>query len=604
MIRIKGNIIKILVYSTVIFAVQLSFFHPVVNSNSTLEKALEEKSSQKSAKEAALNKTKSEIAAITSSKLSLDGKISALEEKIGQINADISASESEVDESEKALAEQAKLLEERVSKMRVSSTSLYKESRNSLLGLILSKDNGSDALRSYFFQKYSLEIRSNEAKSLAAEIAQMKAKQDELLELKSTLVGQKEALETSKAEFDAEKAKIQSEMAKQYESQRALQAQINQIDAEISTLQAAVLAAKSAASQTISSGGEGTGSGGASNSDFMANAPYGSFGVFSYGAYTHRKGMSQYGARARADAGQNFSQILQAYYGQTPAPVDTTGNIAVQGHGEMDFETTYLYGIAEMPSSWSLEAQKAQAVAARTYAQRYRVQGSAICITEACQVWNPSKSANPPALWKQAVDETRGYTLDGVVTFYSSTSGGYVSPLGWDTVDGRGVTNPSWATQAWEFKANSPWFYRAWYRLGYTDQGANCGRQAWLSEAEMADILNAWIVLNQNGGAPGVDTSRIIPVTINQCPIGASGGNPYSVDQLRSMTVSPVLSISGPPAVIQANNGTTTSVIFDTNRGILTVPGTEFKAMLNLRAPGYISIPQSGFTFINVERKL
>jgi hypothetical protein len=31
--------------------------------------------------------------------------------------------------------------------------------------------------------------------------------------------------------------------------------------------------------------------------------------------------------------------------------------------------------------------------------------------------------------------------------------------------------------------------------------------------------------------------------------------------------------------------------------------GSEFKEIFNARAPGYISIPQSGFAFFNIEKK-
>jgi len=54
----------------------------------------------------------------------------------------------------------------------------------------------------------------------------------------------------------------------------------------------------------------------ASIKGFKDNAPSGSFAVFSFGGYTHRKGMSQYGARGRAQNGQNANQILKAYYGK------------------------------------------------------------------------------------------------------------------------------------------------------------------------------------------------------------------------------------------------------------------------------------------------
>ena len=96
----------------------------------------------------------------------------------------------------------------------------------------------------------------------------------------------------------------------------------------------------------------------ASIKGFRESAPGGYFAAFSFGAHTHRKGMSQYGARGRAQSGQDFKTILKAYYGKEPVGKDTGGTIRVSGQGEMNFETNYLYGIAEMPSSWNMEALK------------------------------------------------------------------------------------------------------------------------------------------------------------------------------------------------------------------------------------------------------
>ncbi|MPM55097.1 hypothetical protein SDC9_101882 [bioreactor metagenome] len=56
-------------------------------------------------------------------------------------------------------------------------------------------------------------------------------------------------------------------------------------------------------------------------------------------------------------------------------------------------------------------------------------------------------------------------------------------------------------------------------------------------------------------------------------------------------------------SVSHSNSGSTTTVTVNTNRGTLSIPGDEFKTTFNLRAPGYLRIPQSGFTFFNIEFK-
>ena len=111
--------------------------------------------------------------------------------------------------------------------------------------------------------------------------------------------------------------------------------------------------------------------------------------------------------------------------------------------------------------------------------------------------------------------------------------------------------------------------------------------------------MNAAIVLSST------DDDRILPTTINQCPIGGSGGNPYSISELRDRANSyggAVTSVSS-ATVSNNNSGQTTNVSLSTNRGTLDISGSTFKQAFNLRAPGYISIPQSGFAFFNIEKK-
>lgn len=105
---------------------------------------------------------------------------------------------------------------------------------------------------------------------------------------------------------------------------------------------------------------------------------------------------------------------------------------------DMDMEE-YVEGIGEMPSSWPIEALKAQAVAARTYAW-YQIElgtyprrglGYDICATTACQVFRGRSVVEAPETgqnWEQAVEETRGEVLtyegEPILARYFSTSGG------------------------------------------------------------------------------------------------------------------------------------------------------------------------------------
>jgi hypothetical protein len=107
----------------------------------------------------------------------------------------------------------------------------------------------------------------------------------------------------------------------------------------------------------------------------------------------------------------------------------------------------------------------------------------------------------------------------------------------------------------------------------------------------MADFVNAALVLTKGTTD---EASRITPVTTS-----CWGGNPYSMDDLKNVA-SKYGGISSADSVsVSQGNGTTNSV---TINGI-TISGSDFKRAFNLRAPGYLSIPQYQFAFFNIEKK-
>jgi peptidoglycan hydrolase-like amidase len=297
--------------------------------------------------------------------------------------------------------------------------------------------------------------------------------------------------------------------------------------------------------------------------------------------------MSQYGAFGRAKSGQSAEQILNAYYSGAELKKDyaSPDTIGVDGIGRVSLEDNYLLGIYEVPEKWGdeggLEALKAQAVAARSYALAVTNNGAgSICTSESCQVYKPQLKSGK---WAEAVRATRGWviTKGGVPasTYYSSTTGGYtISQWGWSGIKD---TSGEWPSGAYEQIGGSPWFYMGWYK---SRGGQACGRSnPWLTSAEMADILNAWSVVQKGGG----DVSRVTPIDA-----GCWGGNPYSQNELAS--IGGYTSVSS-ASVVYSNDGYTKTVTFGTNKGAVSIEGGELKKAFNLRAPGYIGLKSSLF---------
>lgn len=116
--------------------------------------------------------------------------------------------------------------------------------------------------------------------------------------------------------------------------------------------------------------------------------------------------------------------------------VASGGGLAVVNELTLD---DYLKGVAEVPSTWPLEALRAQAIAARTFAlyemdrevdSEARAAGANICSTQSCQVYIgvAKERSEQGERWAQAVESTSGQVLlykgEPILAQYSSSNGG------------------------------------------------------------------------------------------------------------------------------------------------------------------------------------
>lgn len=129
--------------------------------------------------------------------------------------------------------------------------------------------------------------------------------------------------------------------------------------------------------------------------------------------------------------------VLHARFGGTiEVGVDGDGRLFVIG--QLPFEQ-YVDGIAEVPRTWPMEALRAQAVAARSYALAHMGYpdptgerlGYQLCATDACQVYRGLGVSEGPygSRWRRAVSSTAGQVLlyEGrpADALYFSTSNGH-----------------------------------------------------------------------------------------------------------------------------------------------------------------------------------
>ncbi len=520
------------------------------------------------------------LAPLKSESSQLQSKISSAKSSISKTEKQISDLGTRIIDKEADLEVQKTLLDERLRRYYINTKKF-----NPLM-IFLSNNESSQLIRLYTWYQSIMSQDKEMINQFAQDI--------------NSLSKNKEKLEADKVKLAALKA----DMEKRFGYLATEIKKAEDYKKELSAKQQALIAEKTAMFNT-SVGDVSSSDDPASRSDYNPGfSP--AFAVFSFGA-PHRKGMSQFGALGRSQAGQNYEAILKAYYGDIRIEkIDTSGNIKTTV-GELNFEENYLLGIAEMPASWAdkggYEALKAQAIAARTYAlNSTNMRSGTICVTEACQVYKTSKYQNP-GRWKQAVEDTRGMVIKSnktgniFSTMYASTSGGAIygytaqghsTPQIWDTSCG---SQSCWPNDAYERQAGSSWFYKAWYKLR---DGRACGRShPWLTQSEFADIINAQVYYQKTG-----DSSHLSQYDTGGC--FSKDADAWSKDELaRQMNdkggaISSINSVS----VDYSTSGVTQKVRVSTDKGDYAFDGDAFKEIFTLRAPGGISAKSSLFNIV------
>lgn len=610
--RIITNIFAVFLF--VLYSFTLFNFPIYSNEIVDLENKIAETEKELKEKEGVLKSVESRIKEISNSNYSISQKIVLINKEITELEENIERTEKEIEEKSLAINEK----QEQLGKMKVLidevSGDLYIQSRSKVSNFFLSKEGWKSLVESIFIKQSTISMLRGEVEKIGGEFSSLAESKADLDNQMEDLNSQRKGLDDAHALLASEKVRLQAELSKQASQQKVLTVEIGGLTKEISQLQQFLISAKSGGTAVNTSDILNVGVDVQSTSDyFRSNAPIGSFGVFSFGAYTWRQGLSQYGADMRAQLGQNFSEILSAYYSNAVLSTATMPTITVRScnrvqpvkcgecnnptYSSVPFESVYMKKIAEMPEDFSFEALKAQAISARTYAIWRTSYGVNYIDDDECdQVYNPS--VNKPN-WEAAVSATNNQVLTrgGVVfkTSYAAVHGGYSLETGWDSIDKS--SNISQMYEAKSTRAGSYWFYRQWFRYGYSASGNDCGHTApWLTNQEMADILNGHLRLQSVSSDP-----RVIAIDITKC--WGKAANPYSHEELKNLVPNPVTQVY---SVITYNdaNATTTRVSFNTNRGLVEMTGRDFKTIFSLRAPAYFRIPQNGsIVNINIEKK-
>ena len=507
-----------------------------------------------------------------------------LESQLNSLIARVNAIEQEIPIKQEAIEDGYKKLEKQYGILNKTIRALYiKNYYNSPLLVFLSAGDAAELTQILAYQKAAADQDKLIITNIALSI-------QDLEERKSALEEEKKKLAVVKADLD-----------KIVGSAKIYQKELSGKIAELSAKQQSILSARLASLNIPRTAGTSV-SGCVDDRDKdpgFSNA----FAFFTYGV-PNRTGLNQYGANGRAKTGQNAETILGAYYQNFELKKDYSAdiNINVEGYGGYNIEE-YVKRIYEMPESWEMEALKAQAIAARSYALAYTNNGAgSICTTQSCQVFKPDPKGGR---WEQAVNETRGWVMvqggNPIKAWYSSTHGGYIfttGEIGWnDTSWTKHATDTTTGgagsfgdLQSNSYDKDSPWFYCDWGARG------EYNKTAWLKSEEVADIVNVLMLVARDGG-----TKEHLYQPDKPNPAGTDTWDAARVRQeLSSRGGSPFTSVSSVSINADFGSGKTSSVNISGDGGSQTFSGSDFKTYFNLRAPANIQIVGPLF---NIEKK-
>lgn len=513
-------------------------------------------------------------------------QISQIQAQVAQIDADVATKKKQISDGYAQITKEEQILQATIRDLYIRS------SYNSPLLTFLSGTSASEVTRVLAYQQAVANEDKATITNVALSVINLQQEQQSLQDEESRLA-------VVKANLDTQSQKLNTIIQGALAYQSSLSNQI----AALSAQQQQLLAQKygtlgiPTTAYTSSSG---------CSSDISPYKDPGfsgtKFGFFTYGVY-HRVGMSQYGAKGRADAGQGYAQILSFYYPNTQlVNIGTSTTIVVNGtndYGETFSNQSfniedYLTHIYEMPSSWNMQALEAQAIAARTYA--YQAVQSGRNPVAPNQSFQEVKTEQNASSWIAAVQATSGQVLESggqpITAWFSSTGGGYTHNSGdvfgsstnytTTAADANGGISSFTDLQNNAYDgpnyANSPWFYCDW------GGRAQYNNTAWLQSSEVADIVNV-ILLAQKDPSTASHLSQPdgnVPDTWSPSQVA---------QQLQNDGVTPFTSISNVSVSADFGAGKITTVTVTGDAGTQSFSGDTFVTYFDVRAPGNIFIP-------------
>ncbi|MFW6143691.1 MAG: SpoIID/LytB domain-containing protein [Patescibacteria group bacterium] len=577
---------------------------PVFATTSTkIEKEIGKKKEKEDSIKKQLSDLESRIKELQGNIARFENQLSVTEQELAVTSAEVTKLENKIASLEEQISALEKDREAKETLRNKLVRRLYKEQRLPFWEVLLEGRTSARLSKAVVYQSRTISELKNRIAKVNQDIASAKEDRERLTASKNNLAAEVRRLAALKTSLAQKKVQAEQSARAAAQKKNALSSELQKITSEIRELVRAKLAETSE--------GSTVGDTAPLRTD-VPDPPFSpAYAAYSRG-YPHRVGLNQYGAKGRAEEGQSYKEIIKAYYKDVnldsdydcPDEITVTGSF---GSLSLDFEDEYLKGIAEMPADWPMEALKAQAIAARSYALAYTRDGaSSICTTQSCQVWRRSKMESSSAeRWHEAVEDTEGVVVthdgDAIRAWYASTFGGASRlptdfDVGWNTSPAyveRIVDNSEGELSNWSnsYDKDSPWFYKAWYDNDYD-------KYPWLTEEEMQDLFNAALLLDND--------SSLEKNLFQEEPIAFQDREPgWSKEKVREELGKREIDSIGNIKEINCGDSSEgytyiVNVISENYSEGKDIPGEVFHKIFNIRSPGYLALWSSLF---DIERK-
>ena len=530
---------------------------------------------QKSQKQQELNKIMSDIRSIASSKNSVTSKLDdlrvekkKLEKLLGSMNSDVKLLETETKQQESDLVEIA-------NKYSLQQALYLVESQKNILVTFFESPDLSSILERFLYYNVQTQSMGQQRELITLKQAGISAKKAQIAKEQTTIQSSLSEVSQQIATLENQQAQLAAVLSKNYSQRNSLVSDISKL-----TRAAQAIINKKAGSVGNPSGGVGSGSGGGGGvSGTTTPSPTGAISVF-VGGTLFRKTDNV----VKMKSASNEITLKGIWTTEYAGALEFNKKSGMYAINILPMDQ-YLWGLGEMPSSWSMNALKAQAIAGRSYAA-YKVRYGGYgqfdlydSVQDQEYVGLSKIKGASGSQWKSAVDSTSNTVLEyggkTVQALYSAESGGY-------TLSSQ--ESPSFGS------------FRA-YLVGKPDRYLEGGvwkpygdgsRSYWLKQdvvnkmSSMVDYLN---------GAIYYDKYKTVKTTSEQSPTTLANSLGTSSIASKVGTIQTVVQKydQGGSTIVENTKYTATIEITGT-KGTTTVSGIGFKTSYNVRSPGTNSV--------------